>query len=96
MIQIITVAIEFAGAEATAEPGSRVIRLTESSAGNKRIFTLRDGRRPARVLSASEMEQLLRLLGQMAIGAPWQSLAGCDGRACALVLRGPASEARFH
>lgn len=96
----VTIAIEFAAgpwarqSEAPAFPGG-LIRLVESGTGAERAFAFVDGTRPVYTLTAGETGELLRLLGQMAVRAPWEAAAGFDGCTYTLVLTGPMSEITF-
>jgi hypothetical protein len=96
----VTIVIEFAAGPwaRQSEPPAlfgRLIRLVESGTGAERAFTFVDGTRPVYTLTAGEMDELLRLLGQMAARAPWEAAAGFDGCTYTLLLTGPMSEISF-
>ena len=97
-----TVTIEFVGADLTG-PGPQSggflraldIRLVESQAEQGRAFTLHEGSRPVYALTAEETGQLLNLLEQMAVTAPWEALVGMDGTDYELILKGGMSSMVF-
>jgi hypothetical protein len=94
--------IEFAGAEPITErrqfdelPG-HLVRLVQLPLGPARTFALTEGKKPIYTLNAGETEDLLRLLGQITVKAPWEAMVGCDGATCTLLLKGPMSEMTFN
>jgi hypothetical protein len=104
MVYRITIAIEFGLPEQSSAglpPGSRydrLIRLVESPTKSGRTFILYDGSRHVYALTAEETEQLLHLLGQIVVKAPWEAVpaARLDGPVYTLLLKGPLSEVTFN
>ena len=90
-------AIPFVGRPAPDGPGlaAPAVRLVESQSDQGHSFALHDGERPEYTLTCEETEQLVALLGQIAVTVPWQSMAGFDGTDYALVLRGAMSSISF-
>ena len=103
MMHFTTIVIEFAvpawvsSRETNRDiPLGRLIRLAESKTESEHTFTLYDGTQPGYTLTADESGQLLRLLGQIVVKAPWDAKAGFDGTTYTLMLKGPMSEMRFN
>jgi hypothetical protein len=104
MVYRITIAIEF-GLPKQSSAGlppagsyDRLIRLVESPTKSGHTFILYDGSRRIYALTADETEQLLHLLGQIVLQAPWEAVPAVrfDGPVYTLLLKGPLSEAMFN
>lgn len=94
IINFTTVVIDFEGT--TPQPDKRpgtFIRLAIPP--KQHTFALYDGSRAVYQLTAAEMNQLLALLGQMQVTAPWKPTMGFDGRVCTLIIKDAQSEMNF-
>jgi hypothetical protein len=77
-------------------PHDCTVRLVESRRGPAPQFTLYDGERPLSALAATETNEMLRLLSQVTMQAPWDARVGRDGATFTLRLEGPMSYAEFN
>lgn len=100
--QLYAITIEFVGAApSTLEPHpgdevlARHIRLQEVLTGESRTFTLHEGDGPVYALSSEETARLDRLMGHLAVQAPWRAAMGFDGAGYELNLLGPMSSLTF-
>lgn len=75
--------------------GGQPIHLVESRTGATRAFSLLRGTEPAYALTVDENSELLRLLGQIEVQAPWEARIGFDGCTYDLILKGPLTEVTF-
>lgn len=99
-MSLVTIVIEFASDGWTRQPDpptlpGLLIRLVESRTDATRAFTLMHGTQSVYTLTVDETDELLRLLGKMVVGAPWQAMAGFDGCTYTLILKGPMSGITF-
>ena len=98
-LSFVTIAIEFAAEEWTRPPDPPFprpgIRLVESRTDSVQTFTLVHGMQTVRTLTVDETDELLRLLGQIVVRAPWEGLAGLDGCNYCLILKGRMSDVTF-
>jgi len=96
----VTIVIEFGGPAWAPRPERDApfgapIRLVESEADAARAFTLYHGNRSVYTLTAGETDELLSLLGQMEVKAPWGAMIGFDGCTYTMKLIGPMSDVTF-